>query len=50
MRYRDGCALIQLSEGQQDLYEAKREEIKAMLGQYYSEVILDELVRKNEII
>ena len=50
VRYRDGGALIQLSEGQRDLYEAKREEIKAMLGQYYSEVILDELVRKNEII
>ena len=50
VRYRGGAALIQLSEGQREMYEAHKEEIEAVLGQYYSEVILDELVRKNDIV
>ena len=45
VRYRDGDALIQIAEGQQDLYEQNKDKIEAELGQYYVNLKLDEKLR-----
>ena len=45
VRYRDGDALIQISEGQQDLYERCKEKIEAELKRYYVNLKLDEKLR-----
>ena len=45
VRYRDGGALIQIAEGQQDLYEQNKDKIEAELGQYYANLKLDEKLR-----
>ena len=45
VRYRDGDALIQIAEGQQDLYEQNKDKIEAELGRYYVNLKLDEKLR-----
>ena len=45
VRYRDGDALIQIAEGQQDLYEQNKDKIEAELGQHYVNLKLDEKLR-----
>ena len=45
VRYRDGDALIQIAEGQQDLYEQNKDKIEAELGEYYVNLKLDEKLR-----
>ena len=45
VRYRDGDALIQIAEGQQDLYEQNKDKIEVELGQYYVNLKLDEKLR-----
>ena len=45
VRYIDGDALIQIAEGQQDLYEQNKDKIEAELGRYYVNLKLDEKLR-----
>ena len=45
VRYREGDALIQIAEGQQDLYEQNKDKIEAELGRYYVNLKLDEKLR-----
>ena len=45
VRYRNGDALIQIAEGQQDLYEQVRDKIEAELGKYYVNLKQDEKLR-----
>lgn len=45
VRYRDGGALIQIADGQQDLYNQNKDKIEAELGQYYVNLKLDEKLR-----
>ena len=45
VRYIDGDALIQIAEGQQDLYEQNKDKIEAELGQHYVNLKLDEKLR-----
>ena len=47
VRYRDGDALIQIAEGQQDLYEQNKDKIEAELRQYYVNLKLDEKLREK---
>ena len=45
VRYIDGDALIQIAEGQQDLYEQNKDKIEAELGRHYVNLKLDEKLR-----
>ena len=45
VRYRDGDALIQIADGQQDLYNQNKDKIEAELGRYYVNLKLDEKLR-----
>ncbi len=47
VRYRDGDALIQIADGQQDLYEQNKDKIEAELSRYYVNLKLDEKLREK---